>query len=137
MSDVGLILSPAEVLEKIPQQEPFRFVDEIYSIDDDGVEAGYCWRADAGFYRGHFPGNPVLPGIVQVHWVVTASRFLFGMSNGPGEIKRLKFKSVVTPPNVIELALCRPSECEVQFDYSSLGRQHSQGRLIFDEHVSC
>lgn len=90
-----------------------------------------------GWFRGHFPGNPVLPGIVQVHWAVTASRFLFGMDNGPGEIKQLKFKSVVTPPNVIELALCRPNECEVQFDYSSLGRQHSQGRLIFEEHVSC
>jgi 3-hydroxymyristoyl/3-hydroxydecanoyl-(acyl carrier protein) dehydratase len=91
--------------------------------------------SELGWFRGHFPGNPVLPGIVQVHWVVTATRFLFGMSDGPGEIKRLKFKSVVTPPHVIELALCRPTECEVQFDYSSLGQQHSQGRLIFEEHV--
>ena len=63
-----------------------------------------------GWFRGHFPGNPVLPGIVQVQWGVIASRFLFGMSNGPGEITRLKFKSIVTPPNVIELALCRPTE---------------------------
>jgi 3-hydroxymyristoyl/3-hydroxydecanoyl-(acyl carrier protein) dehydratase len=92
---------------------------------------------ELGWFRGHFPGNPVLPGIVQVHWAVIASRFLFPVGSGLREIKRLKFKSVVTPPRIIELSLCSPTENEVQFDYSSLGQQHSQGRLIFEECLPC
>jgi len=92
---------------------------------------------ELGWFRGHFPGNPVLPGIVQVHWAVIVSRILYPVGGGPREIKRLKFKSVVTPPRIIELSLCSPTENEVQFDYSSLGHQHSQGRLIFEERIPC
>jgi 3-hydroxymyristoyl/3-hydroxydecanoyl-(acyl carrier protein) dehydratase len=92
---------------------------------------------ELGWFRGHFPGNPVLPGIVQVHWAVIASRSVFPVGGGPREIKQLKFKRVVTPPKIIELALCRLTEHEVQFDYSSLGQQHSQGRLIFEEYIPC
>lgn len=88
-------------------------------------------------FRGHFPGNPVLPGIVQVHWAIIASRVLFEFDHRPREIKRLKFKSVVIPPKVIDLALFMPAENEVQFNYSSLDQQHSQGRLIFGMHVPC
>ena len=46
------------LLDRMPQQEPFRFIDEILSVDPDSIEASYTWREDAEFYRGHFPGNP-------------------------------------------------------------------------------
>jgi len=88
-------------------------------------------------FQGHFPGNPVLPGIVQVHWAVIVSRALFEFDNRPREIKQLKFKSVVIPSTVIDLALSRPSENEVRFEYSSPGQHHSQGRLIFEGQIPC
>lgn len=86
-------------------------------------------------FTGHFPGNPVLPGIVQVHWAVIASCALFEFENRPCEIKQLKFKNVVIPPRVIDLVLFRSAENEVQFDYSSFHQLHSQGRLIFKGHI--
>lgn len=60
----GVILSPAEVLEMLPQKEPFLFVDEILEVDDDTIVARYRFRPDADFYRGHFPGSPVTPGVI-------------------------------------------------------------------------
>jgi 3-hydroxyacyl-[acyl-carrier-protein] dehydratase len=57
-------LTPAEVLARIPQREPFRFVDEILEIDAKRALGAYRWPADADFYRGHFPGNPVTPGVL-------------------------------------------------------------------------
>lgn len=60
----GRLLSPAEVLERIPQREPFRFVDAILEIDAKRALGSYRWRADAEFYRGHFPGHPVTPGVL-------------------------------------------------------------------------
>jgi len=57
-------LTPKEVLERIPQQEPFRFIDEILELDDDHIVGTYRFRPDADFYRGHFPGNPVTPGVI-------------------------------------------------------------------------
>ena len=72
-------LSPEELLKRIPQQEPFRFVDEILEIDDDRIEAAYTWRPDADFYRGHFPGNPVTPGVLLVESMAQAGVVALGI----------------------------------------------------------
>lgn len=62
----GRVLTPHEVLERLPQQEPFRFVDEILELDEEHIVGRYRFRPDADFYRGHFPGNPVTPGVILV-----------------------------------------------------------------------
>ncbi|MEN8162060.1 MAG: beta-hydroxyacyl-ACP dehydratase [Myxococcota bacterium] len=67
------LLTPAEVLPLIPQQEPFRFVDEILEIGDEKVAGTYRWRPEADFYRGHFPGNPVTPGVLLVECMAQCS----------------------------------------------------------------
>ncbi len=54
------------ILEALPQQEPFRFVDEILEVDDEHIVAKYRFRPEADFYRGHFPGNPVTPGVILI-----------------------------------------------------------------------
>jgi 3-hydroxymyristoyl/3-hydroxydecanoyl-(acyl carrier protein) dehydratase len=88
-------------------------------------------------FRGHFPGNPVLPGVVQLHWAVVVSMAYFDFDYVPVEIKRLKFKNVVIPPRVVELTISRSGQHEVRFNYSGLGLRHSEGRLIFDEDSTC
>jgi 3-hydroxyacyl-[acyl-carrier-protein] dehydratase len=62
----GKRLTPAEVLEILPQQEPFRFVDEILELDNDHIVGTYRFDPKADFYRGHFPGNPVTPGVILI-----------------------------------------------------------------------
>ena len=74
----GRVLTRAEVLARIPQREPFRFVDEILEVDDDHIVATYRLRADADFYRGHFPGDPVTPGVLLVEAMAQASVVALG-----------------------------------------------------------
>ncbi|MBW2715225.1 MAG: beta-hydroxyacyl-ACP dehydratase [Deltaproteobacteria bacterium] len=62
----GTRLTPKQVLDLIPQQDPFRFIDEILEVDDDHIVGTYRFRPDADFYRGHFPGNPVTPGVILI-----------------------------------------------------------------------
>lgn len=62
----GVRLTPEEVLAILPQQEPFRFVDEILELDDQHIVGVYRFRKEADFYRGHFPGNPVTPGVLLI-----------------------------------------------------------------------
>jgi 3-hydroxyacyl-[acyl-carrier-protein] dehydratase len=62
----GRRLTPDEVLASLPQQEPFRFVDEILEIDEEHIIGSYRFRPEADFYRGHFPGNPVTPGVILI-----------------------------------------------------------------------
>lgn len=55
-----------KVLELIPQQTPFRFVDEILELDEDCIRGGYTFKENEFFYKGHFPGNPITPGVVLI-----------------------------------------------------------------------
>ena len=83
----GLSLDPDQVLTLLPQQEPFRFVDEILEVDDDHIVATYRFRPGADFYRGHFPGNPVTPGVILLEClaqvgVVSLGIYLFARTGG-------------------------------------------------------
>jgi 3-hydroxyacyl-[acyl-carrier-protein] dehydratase len=76
---VGDRLSKEEVLALVPQQEPFRFIDEIIELDEDHIVASYTFRPDADFYRGHFPGNPITPGVILTETMAQAGVVAFGI----------------------------------------------------------
>jgi 3-hydroxyacyl-[acyl-carrier-protein] dehydratase len=76
---VGDRLSKEEVLGLVPQQEPFRFIDEITELDEEHIVANYTYRPDADFYRGHFPGNPITPGVILTETMAQAGVVAFGI----------------------------------------------------------
>ena len=73
-------LTPEEVLALVPQREPFRFIDEILELDSEHIVAAYTFREDADFYRGHFPGNPITPGVILIETMAQAGVVAFGIS---------------------------------------------------------
>ena len=76
---MGDRLSKEEVLGLVPQQEPFRFIDEITELDEEHIVANYTYRPDADFYRGHFPGNPITPGVILTETMAQAGVVAFGI----------------------------------------------------------
>jgi len=76
---VGDTLSKEEILALVPQQEPFRFIDEISELDDLHIVASYRFREDHDFYRGHFPGNPITPGVILTETAAQAGVVAFGI----------------------------------------------------------
>jgi 3-hydroxyacyl-[acyl-carrier-protein] dehydratase len=71
--------TPKEILAVIPQQEPFRFIDEILEIDDEHIVASYRFRADHDFYRGHFPGRAITPGVILLEAMAQAAVVAHGL----------------------------------------------------------
>lgn len=53
-----------EIISKLPYSKPFLFVDEIIRIDENGVEGAFFFDENMDFYKGHFKGNPVTPGVI-------------------------------------------------------------------------
>jgi len=54
------------ILNSVPQQKPFRFIDEIVELDDDHIIGAYRFCEDEYFYQGHFPDRPITPGVILI-----------------------------------------------------------------------
>ena len=68
-----------KIIEILPYQRPFRFVDELSHIDDNGIRGSYTYRDDEFFYAGHFPGNPVTPGVILTETMAQIGLVSFGI----------------------------------------------------------
>jgi len=91
---VGSELTLQQVLERVPQQEPFRFIDEILELDREHIVASYSFPKDADFYRGHFPGNPITPGVILVETmaqagVVALGIYLYALDHSAEELEKV------------------------------------------------
>jgi 3-hydroxyacyl-[acyl-carrier-protein] dehydratase len=110
-------LTGAEVLALLPQQEPFRFVDEILELGEEHIVARYTFRPEADFYRGHFPGNPMTPGVLLIEamaqtGVVALGIYLVSRERSAEEVKRVltvftdvtaEFSGVVRPGDTVTM----------------------------------
>jgi 3-hydroxyacyl-[acyl-carrier-protein] dehydratase len=68
-----------EVLDLVPQQAPFRFIDEIISLDEEQIVGAYRFREDEFFYRGHFPDRPITPGVILIESMAQIGVVAFGI----------------------------------------------------------
>lgn len=85
-------LTPVQILDLLPQQRPFRFVDEILEVDEQRITGRYRFREDEWFYAGHFPGRPVTPGVILLEsmcqvGVVALGIYLFALEHSAEEAR--------------------------------------------------
>ena len=102
-----------EILELVPQQAPFRFIDDIIELNDDGIVSSYTFKQDESFYAGHFPGNPITPGVILLETmaqtgVVAYGIYLASKQMEPEEIQ--KILTVFTEAEVEFTGLVRPGD---------------------------
>ena len=69
----------AAIMEMIPQKNPFRFVDEILEINENGVVGTYQFKENEYFYKGHFPENPVTPGVILTEAMAQIGLLAYGL----------------------------------------------------------
>ncbi len=104
-------MAPPDPKDLIPHRDPFLFVDEIVEIEP-GVSAHTRWTpgADMDVFRGHFPGNPILPGVLMVEALAQAGA-IAGMSlpENAGRlalfagIEKVRFRRPVRPGETLDL----------------------------------
>ena len=98
-------MTPDQILQAIPQRPPFRFIDRILELDAEHIVAGYTFRHDEFFYRGHFPGDPVTPGVILTEAMAQAGVVALG----------LYLCSQTLPPDELARWTTLFTECQVEF----------------------
>lgn len=85
------------------------------------------------YFDGHFAGNPILPGITQVHWAAHYGRELLGVNGVFCRLEAAKFQQVIFPESVVTLGLeYQPEKQKLVFRYFSDKGVHSSGRICFN-----
>ena len=106
-----LPLERDEIKKVIPHREPFLLLDRIVELEP-GVRAvaEKDVRADDWWFAGHFPGNPIMPGVMQVEALAqTAAACAMSMSEFQGGlglfagIDEIRFKRIVVPGELLRL----------------------------------
>ena len=97
-------------IEKIlPHRYPFLFIDKIISLTETEVVGVKAVTFNEEFFRGHFPGNPVMPGVLQIEAMAQTGGILV-LHNLPDphnydtyflKINNVKFKARVVPGDVV------------------------------------
>lgn len=88
---------------------------------------------DLDYFEGHFPGLPVLPGVVQLHWAARLAAEHLGQTCKGSRIEQLKFLAIVHPDDDLTLTLrLDRGEGAVHFAYSGPTRAHSSGRISIE-----
>ena len=105
------MLNKEEIKEIIPQREPFLMIDEIEEYVPGEMAIAYKnVNNDEWYFKGHFPGNPVMPGVLIVESLAqTGAVAILSMEENKGKnalfggINNMKYKKIVLPGDKLKL----------------------------------
>ena len=137
-ADAPTSLSVADIEKLIPHRWPFLLVDRIveYEPEAQRIVAIKGVTATEWFFQGHFPGLPVMPGVMQVEALAQTMAVYVARQPGFGDriglfagIDEVRFKRVVVPGDTLRL----------EITMEKLGSRFGKGRGVasVDGEVAC
>lgn len=107
----GKMLNINKIQEIIPHRYPFLMIDKVKIIEDVKRALGYKYvSGNENFFQGHFPGKPIMPGVLIIEAMAQTSCVLFlsrpDLSHKLAffmSIEKAKFRKPVEPGSVLEL----------------------------------
>ena len=116
--DEKAIMDAEKIMKILPHRHPFLFIDKILEITENSIVGLKYVSPNESYFKGHFPGRPVMPGVLQIEAMAQVGGVLV-LSTFPdpenyltffGRIENAKFKRPVEPGDtlIFELELLSP-----------------------------
>ena len=100
-----------KIIQLLPYQAPFLFVEELTSLSENGAEGFYTFKKDEYFYQGHFKNNPITPGVILTEVMAQIGVVCLGIYLLRDEISPTKKPQIALTSNHIDFFLpVRPQE---------------------------
>jgi UDP-3-O-[3-hydroxymyristoyl] N-acetylglucosamine deacetylase/3-hydroxyacyl-[acyl-carrier-protein] dehydratase len=108
----GNALDIRQILNALPHRYPFVMVDRVVEISDEALTAIKNVTINEPFFQGHFPGQPVMPGVLQIEAMAQASGLIMLRRSGADEAPKVvffmsadkvKFRKAVVPGDTLEI----------------------------------
>uniref|UniRef100_A0A7V0Z4J5 3-hydroxyacyl-[acyl-carrier-protein] dehydratase FabZ n=1 Tax=candidate division WOR-3 bacterium TaxID=2052148 RepID=A0A7V0Z4J5_UNCW3 len=99
-------MNTEEIKKILPHREPFLFVDEVLEISDKRIVARRYISGDEYFFKGHFPSEPIMPGVLIVEALAQTGGVML-LRKYPGAIPlfmgidRARFRKIVKPGDTV------------------------------------
>ncbi len=130
-------MTKKEIEGIIPHRDPFLLVDEIVDIEPGKTIKGVKYvNGDEYYFKGHFPGNPIMPGVLQVETIaqVGAVAVLMLPENKNklmlfAGIDKARFKRLVKPGDKLEI------EVELTDFRRNIGK--AKGKATVNGEIAC
>ena len=138
-------MSSSLTLESIPHRPPFRLVDEIVEFGDDHIVTSRFVDPDSDFFEGHYPGEPVMPGVLICESIFQSGALLiahriggFGLDQGVPVLTRIRdarFKRIVRPGETLAIEVTVDDALDAAFNLT--GTAHVNGDLCVKVSFAC
>jgi len=112
ISPKGTALDIRQILNALPHRYPFVMVDRVIERTDDSLVAIKNVTINEPYFQGHFPGQPVMPGVLQVEAMAQAAGLIMlgraAIDEAPKVVffmsaDNVKFRKAVTPGDTLEI----------------------------------
>lgn len=107
-----MLMNQEQIKAIIPHREPFLLVDEILEMDENHVVGLKYVTGEEDFFRGHFPQEPVMPGVLIIEAIAQAGAVAVlskpefkGRIAYFGKMNNVRFKHKVVPGDVLRLEM--------------------------------